>query len=149
LMAWREMDVHLVREPIDRSAFFALGGRVAALLSPAHALSRRAAWRGLKSARGLDWGIQLGEVHQGGWKIDVWATGPRGLGRVQEYCDAIEKQLTESSRLAILKIKSECWRHPEYRRAFSSADIYSAVLDHRIRSVDEFWAHLRQKEIVS
>jgi hypothetical protein len=34
LMAWRDLDIHLVREPIDKGQFFALGGRIAGLLSP-------------------------------------------------------------------------------------------------------------------
>ena len=34
LMTWRDLDIHLVREDASTSAFFALGGALAALLQP-------------------------------------------------------------------------------------------------------------------
>ena len=34
LMAWRDLDVHLVMEALDRETFFGLGGRLATLLNP-------------------------------------------------------------------------------------------------------------------
>ena len=151
LMAWHDLDVHLVREAVDKTAFFALGGRVASLLSAQRMHYRDetvAATPGLPS--GLYWGVYLGDERKGAWKIDIWATGPAGLDRVGSYCDAIARRLSSSSRETILQIKSECWQHPEYRRAFSSADIYTAVLEHGIEDVDEFWTFLeRQGHLIS
>ena len=146
LMAWRDLDVHLVREAVDKTAFFALGGRVASLLSPQRMHYRDetvAATPGLPS--GLYWGVYMGDERKGAWKIDIWTTGLAGLERVQSYCDAIASRLSSSSRETILQIKSECWQHPEYRRAFSSADIYTAVLEHSIENVDEFWTFLERQ----
>jgi hypothetical protein len=36
------------------------------------------------------------------------------------------------------------WQHPQYRRGFTSADVYAAVLDRGVRGVPGFWADLRE-----
>src|SRR5438034_380211 len=140
LMTWRDLDIHVVRDPPDLAAFFELGGAIAALLEP-HRMhfrdERRVGTVGLP--RGLYWGVYLGDERAGAWKIDVWSTDRAGFEDVRLHGERLAARLSEASRQTILKIKSACWRHPEYRRAFSSADIYSAVLDHRVADVESFW----------
>jgi hypothetical protein len=53
-------------------------------------------------------------------------------------------RLGPGERDAILEIKAACWRHPEYRRTFTSADVYAAVLDRGIRDVPSFWTDLER-----
>lgn len=87
LMAWRDLDIHLVPHVLDRSLFFELGRRIAELLGP-----RRMHYRDETGAdstalpRGLYWGVHLGDVRASGWKLDIWATGRPGLQRVESYC---------------------------------------------------------------
>jgi hypothetical protein len=33
------------------------------------------------------------------------------------------------NRAVIIEIKAACWHHPEYRRGFTSADVYEAVVE--------------------
>ena len=143
LMTWRDLDIHLVREPIDLDDFFALGGRIAALLQP-HRMhfrdERTVATEGLP--RGLYWGVYLGDERAGAWKIDIWLTDGAGFEPVQQYGDRLAARLTDESRRAIVTIKDACWRHPEYRRGFASSDIYAAVLDRGVRDLDAFWNDL-------
>lgn len=142
-MAWRDLDIHVVRETIDRTAFFELGGRLATLLTPVRMQYRdetAAATPGHPA--GLYWGVYLGDERAGAWKLDIWTTGAAGLERVLSYCEGIERRLSDSSRRAILGIKADCWRRPGYRLTFSSADIYSAVLDHGVENADQFLAFL-------
>jgi hypothetical protein len=140
LMTWRDLDIHVVRDPPDLAGFFELGGAIAALLEP-HRMhfrdERRVATVGLP--RGLYWGVYLGDERAGAWKIDVWSTGRAGFEDVRLHGERLAARLSEASRQTILKIKFACWQHPEYRRAFSSADIYSAVLDHNVADVEGFW----------
>jgi hypothetical protein len=140
LMTWRDLDIHLVRDPPDLAGFFELGGAVAALLEP-HRMhfrdERRVGTPGLP--RGLYWGVYLGDERAGAWKIDVWSTDRAGFEGVRRHGERLAARLSEASRHTILTIKSACWRHPEYRRAFSSGDIYSAVLDHGVPDVEGFW----------
>jgi len=140
LMTWRDLDIHVVRDPPDVARFFELGGAIAALLEP-HRMQfrdeRRVGTVGLP--RGLYWGVYLGDERAGAWKIDVWSTDRAGFEDVRLHGERLAARLSGASRQTILKIKSACWRHPEYRRAFSSADIYSAVLDHSVAEVEGFW----------
>jgi hypothetical protein len=146
LMAWRDLDIHLVQQKLDRKRFFELGGRIASLLQP-HRMHYRdetiAATPDLP--QGLYWGVYLGDERDGAWKIDIWLSEPSVFEATRAYGERIRARLSESARPIILQIKSACWRHPEYRRRFSSTDIYSAVLDHGVTDVDGFWAFLQER----
>jgi hypothetical protein len=140
LMTWRDLDIHLVRDCPDLVGFFEVGAAVAALLEP-HRMhfrdERRVGTPGLP--RGLYWGVYLGDERAGAWKIDVWSTDRAGFEDVRCHGERLAARLSEASRHTILTIKSACWQHPEYRRGFSSGDIYSAVLDHGVADVEGFW----------
>ena len=146
LMAWRDLDVHLVQEPLDRSRFFELGGAIANLLMP-HRMHYRDETVGGTAGLpcGLYWGVYLGDERAGAWKVDIWASTRAAFEPIRAHGNQIAARLSGPSREAILRIKSACWRHPEYRRRFSSSDIYSAVLDHGIHDVDEFWTFLQPR----
>ena len=146
LMVWRDLDVHVVRAELDRKSFFELGARVADLLRP-HRMHYRdqtiISTEGLPS--GFYWGVYLGDVREGAWKIDIWLTNSEDFRAVREYGERISERLTDATRQTILDIKAACWKHPQYRKGFSSSDIYDAVLDHEINSVEEFWTFLRNR----
>ena len=146
LMTWRDLDIHVVPLRLDVGEFFELGSRIAACLRP-HRMHYRdetvVATPGLPV--GLYWGVYLGDERQGSWKIDVWASQAAAFEKVRVFGQLLETRLSERSRSRILEIKSACWQHPEYRRGFSSADIYAAVLDHNVIDIHGFWEHLRAK----
>lgn len=146
LMAWRDLDIHLVPWILDRSSFFELGSRIAEVVVP-HRMHYRdetiVGTDGLPS--GLYWGVYLGEERAGAWKLDIWATDERGLERVQAYCRRIEQRLTVDSRGIILAIKEKCWQLPECRKRFGSGDVYEAVLEHGVRDVAGLWDYLERR----
>jgi|SRR5215831_8139321 len=146
LMAWRDLDIHLVRSELDRKSFFELGARIADLLTP-HRMHYRD--QTIISAEGLPaglyWGVYLGDERDGAWKIDIWMTNSDGLRKVREYGERISGRLSTATRKTILDIKSACWQHPQYRKGFSSSDIYDAVLDHGIGNIEEFWRFVRDR----
>jgi hypothetical protein len=150
LMTWRDLDIHLVQAQMDVAAFFALGGELAALLTPHRMHFRDETVVGTPGLpRGLYWGIYLGDEKDGAWKIDVWATNREDFEPVRRFNDGIASRLTDETRAAILAIKTACWRHPQYRRGFTSADVYASVLDRGVRDVDGFWADLRTTKGIS
>jgi len=147
LMVWRDLDIHIVQPALDKKKFFELGGRIAELLKP-HRMHYRdetiATTPGLP--RGLYWGVYLGDERDGAWKIDIWVTDPKGFEATRAYGERIRERLSDSTRPLILQIKSECWRHAEYRRKFASGDIYASVLDHGVVDIDGFWTFLRDRD---
>ena len=96
--------------------------------------------------RGLYWGVYLGDERQGAWKIDVWSTDSAGFEAVREFMEAIAGRLTEANRKTILAIKEAVWRHPEYRRGFTSVDVYGAVLERDVEDVAGFWDDLQRRK---
>ena len=144
LMTWRDLDVHVVREDTSVEDFFALGGSIASLLKPHRMHFRdetRVATEGLP--RGLYWGVYLGDERAGAWKIDVWLTDRAGFEPTRKFGERLASRLTDENRKVIVSIKEASWRHPEYRRGFTSSDIYSAVLERGVRDVAGFWSDLK------
>ena len=145
LMTWRDLDLHLVRTNNDLAVFFELGSEVARLLTPHRMHFRdetRVMTKGLPA--GLYWGIYLGDEGKAAWKIDLWQTNRDGFEQVRRFSENIASRLTDATKSTILEIKTRCWQHPRYRRDFSAADIYSAVLDRGVRNVEEFWIDLER-----
>jgi hypothetical protein len=146
LMTWRDLDIYLEVEHISESDFFKLGGMIASAFSPVKMSFRNeklAKTNGLPD--GLYWGIYLGNERAGAWKIDVWAMDKSECNRLLKHCDLIQDDLTPDKAEIIMQIKSACWQDPEYRRSFSSTDIYDAVLHNKVSSINEFRIYLKNR----
>jgi hypothetical protein len=145
LMTWRDLDIHVVREDLDVTAFFGLGSEIARLLKPHRMHFRDESTAGTPGLpRGFYWGIYLGDERGGAWKIDIWQTNRQAFELVRRFGEELSARLTDTNRAVILEIKAACWRHPQYRRGFTSADVYAAVLDRGVRDVQGFWKDLRE-----
>jgi hypothetical protein len=147
LMTWRDLDIHVVRENLDVGTFFELGGEIARLMKPHRMHFRDESTVGTPGLpRGFYWGIYLGDERSGAWKIDIWQTRRQAFELVRRFGDDLSARLNDTSRAVILEIKAACWQHSEYRRGFTSADVYAAVLDRGVRDVPGFWADLRERK---
>jgi len=81
------------------------------------------------------------------WKIDisVWLTdAPRNQLR---HLDYLAQELTEETRLAILWIKDVWHRLPTYPDEVGGTDIYTAVLEHGVRTPAQFAAYLKNRGV--
>lgn len=78
------------------------------------------------------------------WKIDISFWLEEGV-RSEPIHDMIEQKLTPETCLIILRIKEVWWRQPSYRQEVSSVDIYDAVLQHGIRTLEEFDHYLIER----
>jgi hypothetical protein len=83
------------------------------------------------------------------WKIDisVWLNdAPRNqLG----HLDDLARRLTDETRLAILWIKDVWHRLAIYPDEVSGSDIYAAVLDHGVRTPEQFAIYLQERRLAS
>ena len=123
--------------------FFELGRRVLAALHPSKMFFTNGRDFGdMPPPRGLYWGIRLGDVKKGAWKIDLWAFDHELWMQKTTECEHLKQSLNKENRLTILRLKSQLWRDPRYRDEVTSADLYDAVLRLGCRSVAEFWAHV-------
>ena len=145
LMVWRDLDIYVSPPAMALGEFFGLGAQIAELLSPNRMHFRDE--RGIPSEglpRGLYWGVYLRERPWGAWKIDIWTVSREESQRLLAQEDNLSRRLTAEIRPAIVAIKFAVCHHPEYRKRFSAADIYGAVLDHGVRDLAEFKVWLKR-----
>lgn len=148
LMTWRDLDIYLQVDAVSESDFFMLGGKICAIFKPVKMSFRNeliAKTPGLPA--GLYWGVYLGNERAGAWKIDIWAVSTSEFQKLAEYTGKIMQKLTASGISHILKIKSQCWRDPEYRRTYNSTDIYKAVLEDNVTNITEFKNYLEKEKL--
>ena len=149
LMTWRDLDIYLQSDNIPEADFFALGSKICTALTPVKMSFRNELIGKTKNLpAGLYWGIYLGNERAGAWKIDIWAVNSSECQRLIEYCTDIKQKLTPATSLQILKIKSDCWQDPEYRRSYNSTDIYTAVIEKKITDIERFKIYLKTIKVM-
>lgn len=72
------------------------------------------------------------------WGIDCWFQQPEwGSDQTGDYAGRL-MQLDQSGKDAVLTIKYELIRNGTYGKQYSSGDVYDAVLDHEVRTLEHF-----------
>ncbi|MDQ4043848.1 MAG: hypothetical protein M3173_00150 [Chloroflexota bacterium] len=153
LMAWRDIDVSVICDPLDPQ-------RIWSALRPlaAHPGVKKLRWSnesdrfnptGLPQDEGFYLGIHYrrdGTNTGPLWKLDCWFLTPAAPRLDLALIDRLASSLDEETRLAVLWIKSSWAVRPEYRNGVYSVDIYEAVLDHGVRSPGAFAAWLERRK---
>ncbi len=148
LMTWRDLDIYIQNENMSEAEFFQLGAEINKKYNPvkmSYRNERITQTKGLPP--GLYWGVYSGNERNGAWKIDIWAVDENECRRLLKFCDDIAAKLTLFTKQIILTIKSSCWQDPEYRRSYTSNDIYKAVLDNEVTSLEEFRSYLERNQL--
>ena len=81
------------------------------------------------------------------WKIDVSLWTPEAAPVPLAHPQELRRRLTPETRLAILWIKDVWYRMPSYPDVVSGMDIYDAVLEHGVRTPEQFGRYLRQRDL--
>ena len=79
------------------------------------------------------------------WKIDVSLWTPEAAPVPLAHPQELQRRLTPETRLAILWIKDVWHRRPSYPDQVSGMDVYDAVLEHGVRTPEQFGRYLRQR----
>jgi hypothetical protein len=148
LMTWRDLDMYLETNEMTEGRFFQLGAKVASLLKPQRMHYRNELiGKTPDNPLGLYWGIYVTRPDfPEELKIYIWAIDSEQLSAYRKQFDDLKIRIDRERRAAILEIKNHFWRHPEYRKGFSSMDIYQAVIEEDIKTVKEFAGWLRKKK---
>jgi hypothetical protein len=146
LMTWRDLDIYLEVENISLPDFFVLGSRINESFNPVKMSFRNELISKTPNLpEGVYWGVYLGNEKAGAWKIDIWAVNSKECQRLINYCTAIKDKLSNEFVARILDIKSLCWMDKEYRKTYSSLDIYEAVIENNIQEINGFKKYLELK----
>ena len=79
------------------------------------------------------------------WKLDVslWHSGvPSGVEPSQAE---LVSRLDERTRLIILRLKDAWWREPSYPEVVSGFEIYDAVLNHGVQTLEDLDRYLVER----
>ncbi|MFC2070802.1 hypothetical protein ACFLTB_06505 [Chloroflexota bacterium] len=140
LMTWRDLDIYLETNEMTEPEFFQLGKDIALCLKP-YRMHYRNEFIGKTpgNPEGFYWGIYTNlPEFPNEWKIDIWSMSSNQLELYKKEFDILKSSISVENRPIILEIKNRFCRHPEYRRGFTSMDIYHAVIKDGIFSVEEF-----------
>jgi hypothetical protein len=87
---------------------------------------------------GVYWGPRYRREAGVDWNLDIWFIQEGSRQFDLEHLESLPPKLTLETREAILLIKDSCFGRPWY----SSYGIYSAVLDHGVRTHQEYRAYV-------
>jgi hypothetical protein len=143
LMVWRDLDVMLLGGPaFGPQEVVALLGKVMTI--PGLTGFTYADERGDRSPTGE----QRDERHHltltvGDWRVDLSIWLHDDHANVTAWHRELAGRLTDEERRAVLAVKDVWHRRPEYPDEVGGFDIYTAVLEHGVRTAVEFGVWLR------
>lgn len=85
------------------------------------------------------------------WNIDIWCV-KRDAKRIRTVTDSLEKRLLsmdDETRETIVQIKQQAANSGAKQKGMTSAMVYDAVINHGIKSYDEFIKYTQIKDIKS
>ncbi len=149
LMTWRDLDLAMqLPHAHDVVTFFATGQQVAQQFTILKmSFSNQHLRPDVPFDHGLYWGIRLLHQRQE-WKIDLWGYGPAEYQVHLTEFEALQRSLAAVDRRLILRIKDDACRLPSYRHTLTSVQIYEAVAQAGVQTVDDFYqwhAHQQQQ----
>ena len=151
LMVWRDLDLTVVCTKLALEPVTATVARLAAH-PRVHTITFRndsGQWKiNPKYPDGLYLGIGYRSQANNDWKLDIWFVDEPQRQPDLAHVRWIPQKLTPETRMAILLIKSAWATRPEYGNTVRSFDIYSAVLNDDVRTLeafDEWLGHRRSR----
>jgi hypothetical protein len=141
LMVRRDLDITVVVAVLDLSSVWRLGALMATHPRVREVLFRNdtGQWNiDLGYPDGLYLGLRYRSPADKDWTVDLWFVDEPDRQPDLAHLRTLSVQLTPTTRTAILRIKDSWWNHATVQPRVSSHDIYSAVLDGDVRTVDQF-----------
>jgi len=139
LMYKKDLDISLVSPNLTINNFYKMGGEISELIKPYSVYYRNTKVKQVKGRprNALYFGFVFDD-----WKIDLWVVDRERAEGSIIYSNDILNKLTDEKRLLILEIKKEYFNNNDYGKCFSSREVYSAVINKNIKSVNEFKEYL-------
>lgn len=136
----KDIDISMFNPDLSVPQFYELGGRLAEILNSQGGFYRNTKVQFVKNrpSESLYWGFQFDD-----WKMDLWVIPKDHLEESIEYSDKIIKNMTEDKRKLILEIKNKAGSN--YNKKYSSRELYSAIFNEGIKSIDEFELFLNDR----
>lgn len=138
LMTWRDLDIYLEADNMNVETFFELGRDISLCIQPSKMNFRNELiGRTEHLPQGYYWGC-FAVINSNAWKVDVWSISSKDFVQKQREIHELKSKINGVQRKMILMLKNNLHNHPLYRKKFFSVDIYNAVIQDNIYSVENF-----------
>lgn len=136
MMAWNDLDIDIENDAMSKERLYELTQFIINTFQPT--------WYEAKEEVGNDgktvWfhGFETmitGEL----WNVDLWFFDKPTIEKAEQYCEDITQKATAEQKQAILAIKTALIERGLYSfDQYTSMDVYTAVLDNDVMTVEEF-----------
>ena len=142
LMYKKDIDISIVNNNISVEEFSQLGKVLIDKLNTPSVYYRNTRITPVEKRpeNALYWGVKTGE-----WWIDIWAMNESVYKRAESYIAEIKSKLNPQNRITILQLKNELLSLNTYGNKFGSRELYDAVLNNNVISVQSFEKYLKEK----
>jgi hypothetical protein len=141
LMVWRDLDLTVVCPKLALEPVTAAVARLAAhpRVNTISFRNDSGHWRTNPDyPDGLYLGVGYRSPAAAMWKLDIWFVDEPERQPDLAHLRRMPEKLTTEARTTILAIKSAWASRPEYGKSVMSVDIYRAVLDDGVRTLEAF-----------
>lgn len=135
MMAWNDLDIDIENDGMSLPKLYRLTGRLLETFRPS--------WYEAKEERtpeGKTVWFHGFEAMVGGelWNVDLWFFDRETISAAEQYCSRITAAASAAQREQIIAIKRGLLERDLYAfDKFRSVDVYRAVLEENIQSIDE------------
>lgn len=141
LMVWRDLDITVVCPSLEVATVASLGASLATSPRIRQVQFRNDTGQWNTDATypdGLYLGLRYRWIEGQDWNVDVWFVDEPDRQPDLRHLRELPDRLDAEARSAILRVKDAWAGRPEYGSLIQSYDIYTAVIDSGVRTLDEF-----------
>jgi hypothetical protein len=145
LMTWRDIDIEIVKDineedywQVVKYVFHQVNLKDTTVIDYRKSVNPN-------TPKGLYLCIRYYGEEQKIWKIDIWFLPPR-TSKKENINEWIKDKLTKENRKTILEIKFAIHDNPKYTKDIFSIDIYEAVIQHKVKDIEDFKKYLQKIE---
>jgi hypothetical protein len=149
LMVWPDLDVTVACPTLDLAAVASVGAELVThpRVRQLTTLNDTGKWNADPTyPDGLYLGLKYRSEAGVEWKVDIWLVDEPERQPDLEHLRTLPPKLTDEARLRILEIKDAWADRPEYGRTVRSVDIYTAVLEDDVMTLEQFEAWLAGRD---
>lgn len=139
LMTWNDLDIDIEYDKMSIEKLYELTGFILQTFHPIWYEAKEETRESGETVwfHGFET-VVTGEL----WNVDLWFFSKTEIEAAEKFCDNVQRQIAQAPNLkkAIIDIKTELQKRNLYGcNAFSSMDVYSAVLNKGVLSPQEFF----------
>ena len=145
VMAWRDFDLVLELPNLDIKQVYEIIKEIGQRINPSELKIMNNIDK-MKSNKPI--GVWVG-IYIDSWKIDLWIMDHENSIKEQKSTNELASMLENVDKNALILLKSELSKNPDYHIKFSSVDLYNAFTSANVRTVGQFYDWLKRKRLLN